>query len=601
MAISQEQAATGLSPLPDAPVALIRLDAEGRVLAVNRAAVDLLDLGGALADPGALDSRCIWGLSAADLQGEEGVWVASGADPARRVCYQHDRDCGGWLLSLPDAETAALWRERAAPVAPPASLPAPAQADDAQWLLSLVGDRLAACELDLALDPELAAQPQARRLAAGFGNLAEAIRQAVALSVQVASEVPHVVAENDEMVRQSQAQVDALATVEEATRELLAGLDGIGHDLRAVNEVAASADDSVREGTAAARALAAAMAAVQESSARANEVIEVIDMVAFQTNILSINASIEAAHAGPAGRGFAVVASEIRRLAERAADAARDVRRIIEENGVALGEGAESARRTEEVLGGIGSLLGRASAAVEAVARGVEQQGEAIIGIDRAVTRVAELGRSNLEHAARVAERSEALGAGAGELRDCVGLFRLPADPLREARHARVYELASETAGKVGAAFEHALAQGWIDEDALFSRDYTRIEGIEPPRYETGFDALCDELLPPLQEPVATAHPWIVFAICANPDGYVPTHNDRFRQPLTGDPKRDLVGNRTKRIFDDRVGRSVGAHTDRYRLQVYRRDTGQIMFDLSVPIHVDGRHWGGFRVGYTLD
>src|SRR5690606_34845973 len=126
---SQEQAATGLSPLPDAPVALIRLDAEGRVLAVNRAAVDLLDLGGALADPGALDSRCIWGLSAADLQGEEGVWVASGADPARRVCYQHDRDCGGWLLSLPDAETAALWRERAAPVAPPASLPAPAQAD----------------------------------------------------------------------------------------------------------------------------------------------------------------------------------------------------------------------------------------------------------------------------------------------------------------------------------------------------------------------------------------------------------------------------------------------------------------------------------------
>lgn len=128
-----------------------------------------------------------------------------------------------------------------------------------------------------------------------------------------------------------------------------------------------------------------------------------------------------------------------------------------------------------------------------------------------------------------------------------------------------------------------------------------RIEGIEPPRYETGFDALCDDLLPPLQEPVANAHPWIVFAICANPDGYVPTHNDRFRQPLTGDPARDLVGNRTKRIFDDRVGRSVGAHTDRYRLQVYRRDTGQIMFDLSVPIHVGGRHWGGFRIGYTLD
>ena len=146
-----------------------------------------------------------------------------------------------------------------------------------------------------------------------------------------------------------------------------------------------------------------------------------------------------------------------------------------------------------------------------------------------------------------------------------------------------------------------ALQRRWIDADALFSRDYARIEGIEPAKYETAFDALCDELLPPLQETVLAAHPWIVFAISANPDGYVPTHNDRFCQPLTGDPARDLVGNRTKRIFSDRVGRSVGAHTDPYRLQVYRRDTGQIMFDLSVPVFVGGRHWGGFRVGYTLD
>ena len=80
----------------------------------------------------------------------------------------------------------------------------------------------------------------------------------------------------------------------------------------------------------------------------------------------------------------------------------------------------------------------------------------------------------------------------------------------------------------------------------------------------------------------------------------MPTHNKRFAQPLTGDPARDLVGNRTKRIFDDRVGRSVGAHTDLYRLQVYRRDTGEIMSDLSVPIYVNDRHWGGFRIGYAL-
>src|SRR5690606_27208232 len=275
-----------LPALPDAPVALIRLGADGRVLALNRAAVDLLDLPGA--DPTTLSCDCIWGLAPGNLSGDEGVWVAPGADPARRVCYQLDRDGGGWLLSLPDAESAALWRERAAA---PVAAPAPPEDDgQAARLLAMVGDRLAACELDLGLDAGHEDQPGVRRLAAGFGNLAEAIRQAVGLSLQVAAEVPHVVAENDELVRQSQAQVDALETVVASTRQLLAGLEGLRGDLRTVTEVAASADDSAREGAAAARALAGAMAAVQKSSARANDVIEVIDSVAFQTNILSLNA-----------------------------------------------------------------------------------------------------------------------------------------------------------------------------------------------------------------------------------------------------------------------------------------------------------------------
>ena len=59
-----------------------------------------------------------------------------------------------------------------------------------------------------------------------------------------------------------------------------------------------------------------------------------------------------------------------------------------------------------------------------------------------------------------------------------------------------------------------------------------------------------------------------------------------------------MVNNRTKRIFSDRTGARCGSNTKPFLLQTYKRDTGEVMHDLSVPIHVDGKHWGGFRIGY---
>ncbi|WP_245232821.1 hypothetical protein [Thiorhodococcus minor] len=78
----------------------------------------------------------------------------------------------------------------------------------------------------------------------------------------------------------------------------------------------------------------------------------------------------------------------------------------------------------------------------------------------------------------------------------------------------------------------------------------------------------------------------------------MPTHNARFSQPLTGDPAQDLANNRTKRRFDDPVGRRCGAHELSFLIQTYRRDTGEIMHDISAPLYVNGRHWGGCRIGY---
>jgi len=97
---------------------------------------------------------------------------------------------------------------------------------------------------------------------------------------------------------------------------------------------------------------------------------------------------------------------------------------------------------------------------------------------------------------------------------------------------------------------------------------------------------------------VLAALPHLAYAGAVDNNGYFPTHNKKFSQPLTGDYATDIINNRTKRIFSDRTGKRCGSNTKPFLLQTYKRDTGEVMHDLSVPIHVEGKHWGGFRVGY---
>jgi methyl-accepting chemotaxis protein len=105
-------------------------------------------------------------------------------------------------------------------------------------------------------------------------------------------------------------------------------------------------------------------------------------------------------------------------------------------------------------------------------------------------------------------------------------------------------------------------------------------------------------VLPAIQEPLLARDPALVYAIATTPDGYVPTHNQAFNQPPTGDPEVDQLRSRSKRIFNDRTGIRCGSHERNLLLQTYSRDTGELMHDLSVPVRVRGRHWGGVRLGY---
>lgn len=467
-------------------------------------------------------------------------------------------------------------------------------------LLALATSRLQACDLSLEASADLPTDPRLAALRAGFGNLSEALRQAVQLVKAVADVVPALNRGSTAVREASDQQVGEIERALAAAEALAGGLRQAGDALIAVRGMADEAAMLAVGGAATADEFHQTMRAVEDSTRRADSIIEIIDTVALQTNILSINAGIEAARAGDAGRGFAVVAREIRALSERTAGAARDVRGTLEGIHGRMGEGLRQAGETRAVLDRVIALMQRAGDAMREGGSRVARQGEAVADLQSLLGDVAGHARDNLSTVDAMLGSSVEMAAGIATLEECVGLFRLSADPLAEPRHARALALARSGAEQVGRALEGALSAHRLGGEDLFSREYIPIPRTDPQKHRTAFDALCDTLLPTVQEPLAAAEAWVVYAISANRDGYVPTHNERFCQALTGDPGHDLVHNRTKRIFGDRVGRTVGAHTDPYRLQVYRRDTGQIMFDLSVPIRVKGKHWGGFRVGYAL-
>lgn len=349
--------------------------------------------------------------------------------------------------------------------------------------------------------------------------------------------------------------------------------------------------------------------ALDEKSGKIQGVTSTIQGIAEQTNLLALNAAIEAARAGEQGRGFAVVADEVRQLAGRTAQATSEVAETLD----------EIQNDTKLIVSRIESLAATVEAglvSVEGVGGQLDQIRDQSDRVQQQVARIAEIDQSNEQSLAQVfsaietvrdhlSESDASVASLAGQASTLMELAEMAnaafALNSSESYHRRFYEQALEGAAQISSLFERALQDGRLDEAALFDKQRKPVPNTDPLQYSSRFDQYTDQVLPTVQESIKNAHEAIVFSIACAPDGYVPTHNNAFAHPPTGNREVDLIKSRSKRLFNDRTGIRCGSHTEPMLLQTYRRDTGEIMHDLSVPVYVNGKHWGGFRIGYRPD
>jgi methyl-accepting chemotaxis protein len=256
-------------------------------------------------------------------------------------------------------------------------------------------------------------------------NLEKMVSNVRGSSQNVANASTEIAQGNNDLSARTEQQASALEETAASMEELSSTVKQNADSARQANQLAASASAVATQGGEVVAQVVETMKGINESSRRIFDIISVIDGIAFQTNILALNAAVEAARAGEQGRGFAVVASEVRSLAGRSAEAAKEIKSLInasverveqgtmlvDKAGVTITETVASIRRVTDIMGEISAASSEQNA-------GVSQVGEAIGQIDQATQQNAAL----VEESAAAAE---SLRDQAQRLVEVVSVFKV--------------------------------------------------------------------------------------------------------------------------------------------------------------------------------
>ena len=271
-------------------------------------------------------------------------------------------------------------------------------------------------------------QGLARSFNASMDRLSQTLARVAQSAGNVKTGANEVRSASDDLSQRTEKQADSLEETAAAMDEITTGVRATAGGANRANAIVAAARKDTEQSGEVVRRAVDAMGAIERSSSEISEIIGVIDGIAFQTNLLALNAGVEAARAGDAGKGFAVVASEVRALAQRSADAAKDVKDRIQASTTQVGMGVDLVSETGRSLETICLRIVEISTLVSDIAASAEQQAT---GLQQVNTAVAHMDGTTQQNAAMVEQATAAarhLAAEAEVLAQEVAQFRLEHD-----------------------------------------------------------------------------------------------------------------------------------------------------------------------------
>jgi len=261
-----------------------------------------------------------------------------------------------------------------------------------------------------------------REIASNLTDMATQIRETASSMHSVIEEITK---NHQQLTHHAEEQASALAETASTLEQLTATVKQNADHAQQADSLAAGARAQAEQGGQVVGQAVAAMTEINTASRRVADIIGVIDEIAFQTNLLALNAAVEAARAGEHGRGFAVVAGEVRKLAQRSAEAAKEIKTLIQDSVAKVAEGERFVNESGRTLNEIVLATQKVNSIVAEIASANRQQTIGIEQVSQAVAKVDGMVQQNVTLASQATASGEIVNTQAKELNELMKFFKI--------------------------------------------------------------------------------------------------------------------------------------------------------------------------------